>query len=153
MRKIYAAVAIPAASLFASQANAIPVTLTGTVANMCTLTATNGVLTMDATGTVLSSENVGGIAANLKVVATGSNPTIIFTSPYLDLYLGSFNASDVTLKYTSTRGANQPYTFNPSSYTEIGLLDDFTIHGKVTHSVGFVAATYSMVTDVTCQQA
>ena len=138
----------------AAPAAAVDVTLNATLVNSCALTlATAGTMTPSATGTLISSEQSGGSAATMTVIALGVLPSINFAAPSLTASPGGWTASHTDeIKYTSTRGANQSYTSGSSSFTETGLTDTFTVHGRVTSTEGFAAGNYTLKTVVTCSQ-
>ena len=136
----------------AGAAGATNVTLSGTVINSCVLTITTpGTLAPSTDGTRLGSEETGGVAAVMSVVATGAAPTINFAAPTLSGPSGSEDAT-TAVRYTSTGGANQAYTSSSSSRTMTGLLDTFTVNGRVTHATGFPAGQYTVTSVATCQQ-
>ena len=59
----------------------------------------------------------------------------------------------VSLKYSSTGGANQAYTTGASQYTSTNPLGDtVTLNAKAVDLNGFVAGTYNVRTTATCQQ-
>ena len=146
--KIAALIAI----VFAQPAAAADVTLGANLVSSCTLAlATPGVMTASASGTVLGSEQPGGSAATLTLVALGTLPTVSFSAPSLTASPGGWSASHTDeMRYTSTRGANQAYTSSSSSFSETGLTDTFTVHGRVTSADGFAAGNYTLTTVVTC---
>lgn len=137
----------------AAPAQAVNVTLSGLVVNLCVLTlSTPGTLASSADGTELSSDQTGGLPATLTVVATGSAPTINFTAPSLQAPGGASGSITKAIGYTSLSGAAQGYTSSSSSYTQPGLLDTFTVKGKLNSAVGFSTGTYTISTTATCQQ-
>ncbi len=149
-----AAVALALALPVSAQAQTV-VPFNGTVVASCILTvSTSGVLAMSTTGTELGSEQTGGIAAVLGVVATGGTPTLLFTAPTMSIrptaYVGT---PTVSLKYTSTGGANQAYTTAASQYTSTNPLGDtVTLNAKAVDATGFTAGSYRLQTTATCQQ-
>lgn len=138
----------------AAPAAAAEVTLTGIVANSCILTLTSqGALRTSSSGTIVGSEQPGGSPAILSLVASGLSPTITFGAPALVTSPGGMLESPtVEIRYTSNGGANQAYTSGASSHQPMGLLETYSIDGKLTSSKGFAAGTYTMRTLVTCQQ-
>ena len=144
------AVAIAAASPVA----AANVDLSATLVNSCTLTVgTSGVMTPASNGTRISSEEVGGIAATLNVIALGAIPTISFSAPSLIASPAGWSGSPTNeIRYTSTGGANQAYTSSSSNAPLAGLIDSFTINGRVSNANGFAAGNYTLRTVVTCGQ-
>lgn len=131
------------------------VTFDGEVDQSCVLTlSTPGVLTANANGTEIGSEQALGTAAVLSVVATAGAPTLSFSAPTMSLkpaaYLGT---PTVSVKYTSTGGANQAFTTAASSYTSTNALGDtVTLNTKATDTTGFAAGAYRIQTTATCQQ-
>lgn len=127
----------------------------GTIVPSCILTvSTSGVLAMSTTGTEIGSEQTGGVAAVLGIVATGGAPTIKFTAPTMSdrpvTYVGT---PTVSLKYSSTGGANQAYTSAASQYTSTTPLGDtVTLNAKAVDAAGFTAGSYRLQTTATCQQ-
>lgn len=127
----------------------------GRVVAVCVLTVTtSGVLGMNTGGTELGSEQSGGGAAVLDVVATGGAPTILFTAPTMSMKPSAYAGSPtVSVKYTSTGGANQPYTSAASQYTSTNpRRDTVTLDAKAVDSGGFNAGDYRLQTTATCQQ-
>ena len=127
----------------------------GIIIASCILTVTtSGVLAMSTSGTEIGSEQTGGIPAVLGVVATGGAPTLLFTAPIMSIkpvtYVGT---PTVSLKYSSTGGANQAYTTAASQYTSTNPLGDVvTLNAKAVDSSGFTAGSYRLQTTATCQQ-
>lgn len=143
--------AILAAGLFAAPAEAVPVTLSGSVTNSCTLTVTtSGTMALSSDGTVLGSAQSGGSAATLSVSAAGSTPTLTFAAPSVASGASTSGAT-TEIAYTSLSGANQAYTSSQTSHTA-SLIDTFTVHGRVTRAAGFGSGTYTVTTLVTCAQ-
>lgn len=127
----------------------------GKVIASCVLTVTTlGVLGTSSTATELGSELSGGVAAVLDVVATGGAPTVLFTAPTMATKPAAYTGSPiVSLKYTSTGGANQPYTSAASQYTSTNRRKDtVTLAAKAVDSGGFNAGDYRLQTTATCQQ-
>lgn len=127
----------------------------GRVTASCVLTVTTpGVLGMNSMGTELGSEQTGGIAAVLDVAATGGAPTILFAAPTMSVKPTAYGGSPtVSMRYTSTAGANQPYTTGASQYTSTNpRRDTVTLHAKAVDSGGFNAGDYRVQTTATCQQ-
>ena len=149
-----AASAIAFALPVATQAQTV-VPFNGTVVPSCILTvSTSGVLAMSTTGTELGSEQSGGNAAVLGITATGGAPTVLFTAPTMSIkpttYVGT---PTVSLKYTSTGGANQAYTTAASQYKSANALGDtVTLNAKAVDATGFTAGSYRLQTTATCQQ-
>jgi hypothetical protein len=74
-----------------------------------------------------------------------------FASPSLTASPSGWVASHTDeIRYTSTRGANQAYTASSSNYALTGLIDTFTLHGRVTSSEGFAAGNYTLRSVATC---
>lgn len=127
----------------------------GVVIPLCILTiSSSGILAMNATGTELGSEHSGGVSSTLGIVATGGVPTILFTAPTMSIkpvtYMGT---PTVSLKYTSTGGANQAYTTVSSLHTSTNSLGDtITLDAKAVDMTGFTAGAYRLQTTATCQQ-
>ena len=136
------------------QAQAV-VPFDGTVIPLCILTvSSSGILAMNSSGTELGSEPSGGVSAVLGIVATGGVPTILFTAPTMSIkpvtYVG---IPTVSLKYTSTGGANQAYTTVSSQHTSTNPLGDtVTLNAKAVDITGFTAGAYRLQTTATCQQ-
>ncbi len=128
----------------------------GTVTTSCVLSvSTPGVLAANpSAGTEIGSEQPGGSGAVMTVTATAGTPTISFTAPSLSVKPAQYAGTPtVSLKYTSTGGANQGYTSNASQYTSADPLSDtITLHAKAVDSFGFAAGTYRVQTTATCQQ-
>ena len=127
----------------------------GTVIPVCILTvSSSGILAMSSTGTELGSEQSGGVSATVGIVATGGVPTILFTAPTMSIkpvtYVGT---PTVSLKYTSTGGANQAYTSVSSQHTSTNPLgNSITLNAKAVDITGFTAGAYRLQTTATCQQ-
>ena len=149
---------IGAAILAASAAPAgaqTAITFEGDVTQSCVLSlSTPGTLAANADGTEIGSEQTLGVAAVLSVVATAGAPTLTFTAPTLSLQPGAYSGTPaVSLKYTSTGGANQDYTSASSSYTSSNALGDVvTLNAKATDAAGFAAGGYRIQTTATCEQ-
>ena len=127
------------------------ITLGGTVVNVCVLTVTTpGVVTTSPTGTELSTTETGGSPATLTVVATGTNPTITFSS--VGITGPSAGSSTAELAYTSAGGANSGYGSSGYVYSVNQLLDTVTINGRATNSSGFQSGAYSLTSTATCAQ-
>lgn len=138
------------ALILAAPAEAVPVTLSGTIINSCTLTVnTPGVLVLSASGTTLGS-SPGGTAASLSVVAAGSAPTLTFGAPTLTSGASTTGAT-TEIAYTSTSGANQDYTASQTTRAA-SLIDSFSVHARVTRDAGFGSGSYTVTTLVTCAQ-
>ena len=140
----------------ASTAAAVPVTFDTNVLASCVLSlGTGGALgTSSDGGTKIGSEETGGAAAGITVISTGGRPTITVGAPTLSQKPGAYAGSPtVSVRYTSTGGANQPYTSGSTSYTSTNLLGDtLTINARAVDSDGFAAGSYRIQTQVTCQQ-
>jgi hypothetical protein len=149
-----AAVAATFALPVSAQAQTV-VPFDGTVVASCILSvSTSGVLAMNTSGTEIGSEQTGGVAAVLGIVATGGAPTVLFTAPIMSIKPVSYvGTPTVSLKYTSTGGANQPYTTAASQYTSTNPLGDtVTLNAKAVDATGFTAGSYRLQTTATCQQ-
>ena len=137
--------------LFATNANAVPVTLSGTIANSCVLTlSSSGVLVADAAGTTLRSDaGVGARGATMTVVALGAAPTLTFSAPTASGPSG-FMADAIQFSY-SIAGSGASRGFAASGATaSSNLIDTVTVHGQVQSAAGFPAGTYSETVNVTC---
>lgn len=136
----------------ASPAQAVDITFGASLTSSCTLTLNSaGTMTVSTAGTVLGSEQSGGSAATLGVVAVGVLPTVAFTAPSLTTSPSGWSVSHTDeIRYTSTLGQNQVYTASSSSHSQTGLIDLYTVHGRVTSSAGFAAGAYTLRTTVTC---
>lgn len=141
-------------ALAAAPTSAADVNLSVNLANSCVLSiGGSGTLAASANGTQLGSENAGGSAATLSLVAIGSVPSLSFAAPSLTTSPAGWTASHTdAIRYTSTGGANQSYTSSQSSSTATGLIDTFTVHGKVDSNAGFAGGNYTLTTVVTCSQ-
>lgn len=127
----------------------------GTVLASCILSiSSSGALGTNVNATELGSEQTGGRAATLAVTATGLTPTIEFSAPTMTAKpAGYTGAPTLSLRYTSTGGANQSYTSAATSYRSNNLLSDaITVHAKAADAAGFAAGNYTVQTVVTCQQ-
>jgi hypothetical protein len=127
----------------------------GIVVPVCILTVnTSGVLAMSTAGTELGSEQTGGVAAVLGVVSTGGAPTLLFTAPTMSIKPVTYAGTPaLSLKYTSSGGANQAYTSAASQHTSTNPLGDtVTLNAKAIDSTGFTAGSYRLQTTATCQQ-
>ena len=83
-------------------------------------------------------------------MATGTTPTITFSSPTLT---GPSSAgSTAPLSYTSSGGANRGYDSTGYVYTMNRLLDSIAINGKATNSDGFQSGLYAITATATCAQ-
>jgi hypothetical protein len=133
-------------------AQAVDVTLGASLFSSCILTLnTAGTMTTSSSGTILGSEQSGGTAAVMGVVAIGLFPTIVFTAPSLTTTPAGWTSSHTDeIRYTSILGQNQAYTASSSSHALTGLIDSFTVHGRVTSTAGFAAGNYTLRTTVTC---
>lgn len=144
------------ALFLASPASAVPVSFEANVLASCVLTlGANGTLGVSNDGgTKIGSEETGGSAAGLSIVATGGRPTITVGAPTLSQKPSSYTGSPtVNVRYTSTGGANQPYTAGSTSYTSTNLLgDSLSINARAVDAEGFAAGNYRIQTQVTCQQ-
>ena len=153
-RRLIAAGSIGA--LTAAPAAAVPVTMTGIVLPSCILTvSTGGTLGVSAdSGRQIGSEEIGGIPATLAIVATGGTPTLTVSAPTMSQRPAGYAGSPtVSVRYTSTGGANQAYTSGSSTYTSASALGDtMTINMRAQDNNGFAAGTYQLTTNVTCQQ-
>ena len=148
-----AAAAAVAAPLSAAQAQIVR--FDGLIVASCTLVlSTPGVLGTNTAGTEIGSEQTGGVAATLGVVALGGAPTVQFTAPTMSIKPVAYTGTPtVSLKYSSTGGANQTYTSSASEYTSTNpLTDTVTLHAKAVDSGGLVAGSYRLQTTATCQQ-
>lgn len=148
------AMVILAAGASHAPAVAQSVNFFGNVLNSCILTLSlPGALAMSADGTTLSSDQAGGNAATLTMVATGSSPTLLFTAPGFTSTPAAYSgAPSVSVRYTSVRGTNQPWTSGASSASPGFLLDTFTVHARAIDMTGFRAGAYTLATVATCQQ-
>lgn len=127
------------------------ITLGGTVVNVCVLTLTTpGVVTVSPTGTELSTSETGGSPATLTVVATGTNPTITFSS--VGISGPSAGGSTAELAYSSAGGASSGYTGSGYVYSVSQLIDTVTINGRAINSSGFLSGAYSLTSTATCSQ-
>lgn len=143
---VVAAFAIP------SQALAETVTFSTTTTASCTITlSTGGSLAPSSEGTELGSEQPGGSAATISLLAVGNSPTVRFGTPNLTAPTGD-SGSIPQIKYSSLGGASQNYTSSETTTTPGVLVDTFTVDAKVTNTGGFQAGTYSVSTEVTCEQ-
>ena len=127
----------------------------GAVVATCIISiSTPGALAMNTLGTEIGSEHTGGTGALLSVTATGGAPKLSFTAPSLALKPGGYSGSPtVSIRYSSTGGANQGYTSNASFYTSTNALGDtVTLHAKAADSAGYKAGNYRVQTTVTCSQ-
>ena len=147
---------VPLIALPSVPADAVPVTMNGLIVPSCVLTvSTGGLLGVSSDGgRQLSSELTGGSAAVLSIVATGAAPTITVGAPTMSLKPGAYAGSAaISVRYSSPGGANQAYTSAVSSYTSTNVLGDtLTINMKAVDNDGFVAGSYQLQTNVTCQQ-
>lgn len=147
---------LPVVALASFPAHAVPVTMNGLIVPSCVLTvSTGGLLGVSSDGgRQIGSELTGGSAAVLAIVATGAAPTITVGAPTMSLKPAAYAGSPaVSVRYTSTGGANQAYTSSNSSYTSTNVLGDtLTINMKAVDNDGFVAGSYQLQTNVTCQQ-
>jgi len=109
---------------------------------------------MSTSGTELGTEQSGGGAATLGITATGGTPTVKFTAPSMAAKPTAYTRTPpVSLKYTSTGGANQAYTTGASQYTSTNPLGDtVTLHAEAVDATGFAAGSYRLSTTATCQQ-
>lgn len=140
------------AGLGAERGDAATVSFNALVINLCVLTLTTpGVLAASADGTSLASDN-GGVKATMSVIATGTHPTISFTAPNSTGPAGWTGNPTRFLAYSSLLGANQPYTSGASQVAMTGLLDTFTIDGKIVNASGFASGSYTLTSTATCQQ-
>lgn len=134
-----------------TSAQAQSVSFTGTVVNLCVLTiSTPGVLAVESTGQQLSTAQTGGVAATLAVVATGTNPTITFSSPTLTG--PSAGGATTQLAYSSVGGASRTYDTSGYVYAMNRLLDTITVNGRATNSSGFRSGSYTITATATCSQ-
>lgn len=137
----------------ATPATAAPqnIIMTGAVLNVCILTvSTPGILATGPSGTELSTTQTGGLAAVLAVVATGTAPTITFTSPAVS---GPSSGDAVAaFAYSSPGGASQDFTSSGYTYSMDRLLDTVAINGRATNPTGFASGTYTMSATATCSQ-
>ncbi|MCE7796630.1 hypothetical protein LWE61_08665 [Sphingobium sufflavum] len=141
---------IPALLMGAGSAQAQTVNLIGTVVNLCVLTiSTPGSLAISSNGLQLSTTN-GGLPASLTVVATGSNPTISFSSP--SLVGPSSGGATTEVAYSSTGGASHAYDSSGYVYAMNRLLDTVTINGRASNSSGFRSGVYTISATATCSQ-
>jgi len=148
------ACAFGAAVLGAAQpATAADVVLTGLVVNSCTLTITTpGALAPAVDGMTLASDQTGGVTAVLSLVAAGTQPTVSFSAPTLAGPTGFSGTPTTEIRYTSTSGAMQTYTSMATSAPVNGLIDTFSVNGRVTSASGFASGQYTVTTVATCQQ-
>jgi hypothetical protein len=137
-----------------SPAEAADVTLSASLVNSCVLSLTSqGTLTPSSSGTTIGSEEPGGSAASVSMTAIGLLPTISFGAPGLTSSPPGWSASPtVQIRYTSSGGANQGYTSSATTHSPTGLLESYTVHGRVQSATGFAAGSYTLRTVVTCQQ-
>jgi len=127
------------------------ITLGGTVINVCVLTlSTPGVVTVSPSGTELSTSETGGTPATLTVVATGTNPTITFSS--VGMTGPSAGGSTAELAYSSVGGASSGYSSSGYVYSVSQLIDTVTINGRATNASGFLSGVYSLTSTATCSQ-
>ena len=154
MRRLFLCSPLILLTAIPSPAQAIDVNLGATLVNSCVLAlSTTGVMTPSADGTVIGSEQSGGNAAVLSVTALGGFPTISFTAPSLTTSPAGWTSTHTAeIRYTSTGGANQAYTAGTSSATVSLLRDTFTVHGRVTSTLGFAAGNYNLRSVATCSQ-
>lgn len=139
----FAGVAVPA------QAQII--NMTGTVINLCVLTiSTPGILAVGANGLDLSTTQSGGVAASLTVVATGTNPTITFSTPSLTGTSSSGATTEVA--YSSSGGASRSMGSGGYVYAMNRLLDTITINGRANNPNGFRSGIYTISSTATCSQ-
>ena len=138
----------------AGPAQAQVVNFEGLVVPLCVLVPTAGVLAISTGGTEIGSEETGGVAALMTVTSTGGAATVSFTAPTLAAKPAAYAGTPtVSVKYSSTGGANQAYTSSSSNYTSTNPLSDvITLHAKAADSNGFVAGTYRVATTATCSQ-
>lgn len=143
-------VLLPALLLGATDAQAQTINLIGTVVNLCVLTvATPGSLAIAANGLQLATTN-GGVPASLTVIATGTNPTVTFSSPAL---VGPSSSGATTeVAYSSTGGASHSYDSSGYVYAMNRLLDTITINGRASNSSGFRSGVYTISATATCSQ-
>ncbi|RST31324.1 hypothetical protein HMF7854_11100 [Sphingomonas ginkgonis] len=147
--------ALPVTILLAAvPAQAANVTFTGVLTNSCTLSLTTpGILAPATSGTIFGSEQSGGTAAVMAVAAVGVFPTITFNAPSVTLAPTNWTATHTDeIRYTSANGASQVYTSGSSSFRETGLLDTFTVHGRISSAEGFAGGSYALTSVVTCSQ-
>lgn len=143
--------AVALANAAPTPAAAQTVNLVGTVVNLCVLTlATPGVLAVSPTGLDLGTTQTGGVPASLTVVATGSNPTITFTSPGLTGPSSSGATTEVA--YTSVGGATRAMGSGGYVYAMNRLIDTVTINGHAANAGGFRSGIYTIATTATCSQ-
>jgi hypothetical protein len=131
-------------------AQAVNVSFSGTLVNLCILTPALGTLGLATDGSRLGSAEPGGLAATMTVVGTGSTPTLTIGAPTLTGPTGTSSAV-TTLSYTSVSGANQAFTGSQTT-TTASLLDTFTFNARVTKSGGFPSGIYTVTSVVTCAQ-
>jgi hypothetical protein len=132
-------------------AHAQTVNITGTVINLCVLTlSTPGVLTVSTTGLDLATTQGGGVPASLSVVATGSNPTITFSTPTLTG--PSSSGATTELAYTSVGGATRSMGSSGYVYAMSRLIDTITINGHASNPSGFRSGVYTISATATCSQ-
>ncbi len=132
-------------------AQAGTISMTGTILNLCILTVTTpGLLAVTGPGTELSTTQTGGVAATMTVVATGTNPTITFSTP--GITGPSASGSTAEFSYTSAGGANQGFSTGSYLYAMNRLLDTITINGRATNASGFQSGLYTMSATATCAQ-
>lgn len=153
MTKLALKLGLPALALLTpTQLIAETVTFSTTTAASCTITlSTAGSLALSGDGTELGSEQPGGGAATLALLAVGTNPTVRFSTPNLSAPAAD-SGSVPQIKYTSTGGANQSYTSVETTSSPGTLVDTYSVDAKVTNTAGFQAGTYSLSTEVTCEQ-
>lgn len=134
-----------------SPAQAQNISLAGTVVNLCVVTiSTPGVLAVTSNGLDMTTAQTGGAPATLAVVATGTNPTITFTSPTLTG--PSSGGATTQMSYTSSGGANHAFDSNSYVYVMNRLLDTITINGKASNAAGFKSGVYTINSTATCSQ-
>src|SRR5262245_56986827 len=88
------------------------------IASSCVLTLhTQGTMTISSDFQQMGTEQTGGVAAAMAIIATAP-ATVSFTAPTMDTKPAAYvTTPTVSLKYTSTAGANQSYTTGASQYS------------------------------------
>ena len=133
-------------------AAAVDVTLTGIVANICSLTTTPGTIGAEGDGLTLSSDGLGGAPATLNVVATGGVPSLTFSAPSVTTPAGFSGTATPSVGYSSGGGVLQVFTSSASTRALNSLIDTVTVRGRIVSSGGFASGSYTVRTTVTCQQ-
>lgn len=142
---------ILSAGIGSPSAQAQTISFSGTVVNLCVLTiSTPGLLSVESSGMELATAHTGGVAASLSIVATGTNPTITFSTPTLTG--PSSSGATTQLSYASPGGASRGYDGSGYVYAMNRLLDTVTINGRASNPSGFRSGVYSITSTATCSQ-